>query len=137
MSTFEEFLSARLARIQEAGLLRSLRTLQSAQGPEVIVEGRRLHNFSSNDYLGLAADKRLRAAAGRALDESGSGTGASRLVCGNHAPDVVRLGAGYDLGHGGHADDLIAGGAGDDEGIGGKGDDDVCRTEKEAASCES
>jgi len=58
--------------------------MDSAQGPEVICAGRRLVNFSSNDYLGLANHPRLREAAAAALQEAGTGSGASRLVCGNH-----------------------------------------------------
>lgn len=81
---FDEFLSGELARIEAAGLRRSLRVLDSAQGPEVICDGRRVANFSSNDYLGLAGDPRLAEAAREALEEAGTGAGASRLVCGNH-----------------------------------------------------
>jgi 8-amino-7-oxononanoate synthase len=82
--SFDDFLSAELARIEAAGLRRSLRVLDSAQGPEVVCDGGRVVNFSSNDYLGLAGDPRLAAAAREALDEAGTGAGASRLVCGTH-----------------------------------------------------
>jgi 8-amino-7-oxononanoate synthase len=41
-------------------------------------------NFASNDYLGLAGDPRLVRATATALEESGTGTGASRLIVGNH-----------------------------------------------------
>lgn len=85
MSSLDAFLSARLAEIEGAGLRRSLRVLDSPQGAEVICDTRTLRNFSSNDYLGLAAHPRLRAAAAAALDGSGSGSGASRLICGTHA----------------------------------------------------
>lgn len=81
---FDQYLSAELRRIEEAGLLRSLRTLESPQGARVICNGRSLANFSSNDYLGLASHPRLREAARIALEEAGAGAGASRLVCGNH-----------------------------------------------------
>ncbi len=85
MSSLDAFLAARLAEIEAAGLRRTLRVLASPQGAEVVCDGRQLVNFSSNDYLGLAADPRLRAASAAALDEAGSGSGASRLICGNHA----------------------------------------------------
>ena len=52
---FDQFLTSELERIQNAGLRRSLRVLDSPQGPEVSCDGRLLANFSSNDYLGLAA----------------------------------------------------------------------------------
>ena len=41
------------------GLYRSRRVTDGAQGPELIVDGRRMLAFCSNDYLGLAADPRL------------------------------------------------------------------------------
>lgn len=81
---FHHFLSAELSRIEEAGLLRTLRTLDSPQGARVVCDGADLVNFSSNDYLGLARHPRLREAAQEALAETGAGSGASRLVCGNH-----------------------------------------------------
>ena len=82
---FEQFLTSSLEGIQKAGLRRTLRVLQSPQGPEVCSEGRSLANFSSNDYLGLAAHPTLRAAACQALAEAGFGSGASRLICGTHS----------------------------------------------------
>jgi len=56
---FQEQLQALRAR----SLHRKLREIGSAQGAEVEVVGERLINFSSNDYLGLANDPRLREAA--------------------------------------------------------------------------
>ena len=50
--------------------------------------GRELVNFSSNDYLGLAAEPFLKEAAKRAIDEFGVGAGASRLVCGTVSPHM-------------------------------------------------
>jgi 8-amino-7-oxononanoate synthase len=82
---FDQFLRIELERIENAGLRRTLRILDSSQGPEVSCDGRVLANFSSNDYLGLAAHPKLRKAAHDALDEAGSGAGASRLVCGTHS----------------------------------------------------
>ncbi len=62
--------------------------VDSAQGRVVRREGRELVNFSSNDYLGLAADQRLRDAAKAAIDEFGVGAGASRLISGTLRPVV-------------------------------------------------
>ncbi len=64
-------------------LRRTLRTVSSAQGREIILEGRKVLNFCSNDYLGLASDPRLVAAAEEVMKRRGFGAGASRLVCGN------------------------------------------------------
>lgn len=80
----DQFLQAELARIEAAGLKRSLRVLDSTQGPEVECDGRRVVNFSSNDYLGLAGDPRLIEAARAATAEAGAGSGASRLISGTH-----------------------------------------------------
>ena len=75
-----------LQRIAEAGLLRKLRTLESAQGSVVEINGRALINFSSNDYLGLSQNDELRAAMIEGVERFGVGSGASRLVCGNLKP---------------------------------------------------
>jgi len=72
-----------LEALGRQGLRRALEPLSSPQGPEVVVGEQRLVNFSSNDYLGLAADPRLARAAARALEARGTGAGASRLVVGD------------------------------------------------------
>jgi 8-amino-7-oxononanoate synthase len=77
---------AELAELRSRSLLRKLRELDSPQQPEMELTGRRLLNFSSNDYLGLATEPALREAAKQAIDEYGVGSGASRLVCGTLAP---------------------------------------------------
>ncbi len=82
---FDQFLTSQLEKIQNAGLRRSLRVVNSPQGSEILLEGRLVANFGSNDYLGLAAHPKLRDAAHEALDDAGSGAGASRLICGTHA----------------------------------------------------
>lgn len=74
-----------LAELDRAHLRRSRRVLSSAQAPHAVVDGRRVVNFSSNDYLGLAADPRLRAAAHASIDALGVGAGASPLVSGHMA----------------------------------------------------
>ena len=81
---FQEQLEALRARSLE----RKLREISSAQGPEVQIAGRRLINFSSNDYLGLAGDSRLCEAAIGAIREFGVGAGASRLVSGTQSPHL-------------------------------------------------
>ncbi len=79
-------LRAFLRRQREAGLYRSRRVVDSPQGREITIDGRRLLNFCSNDYLGLAADPRLAAAARGALDTWGTGAGAAHLVNGHFRP---------------------------------------------------
>ncbi len=77
-----------LAELRARSLLRKLRTLDSPQQPAMEFAGRKMVNFSSNDYLGLATEPSVRDAAKRAIDEYGVGAGASRLVCGTLTPHV-------------------------------------------------
>src|SRR4029079_8688974 len=74
-----------LPLIEEA-LHRELRTIESAQGPTVMLDGREVLLLCSNDYLGLAGDPRLREAAARAARDWGAGAGASQLVSGHMTP---------------------------------------------------
>lgn len=78
-----------LRAIADAGLERSLRVLESRTGTRASCGGRELAVFSSNDYLGLAGDPRVAAAAARAAGEWGAGTGGSRLVTGTQAPHAA------------------------------------------------
>lgn len=74
-----------LAALESAGLRRKLRSLTpSSAGAQVEWQGRPLLNFASNDYLGLSTREELKAAMAGAVEAYGVGSGASRLVCGNH-----------------------------------------------------
>ena len=86
MTDFDQELARRLADLRGQGLLRQLRRVDSPQTPRLQIEGRTFLNFSSNDYLGLAHEPALREAAKKAVDDFGSGSGASRLICGSLAP---------------------------------------------------
>jgi 8-amino-7-oxononanoate synthase len=79
----ENLFAEELEQLRVRALDRHLREISSAQGPEVEITGRRFINFSSNDYLGLANDPRLRDAAIAGINEFGVGSGASRLISGN------------------------------------------------------
>ena len=89
MNLFDDELSLRLAALREQGLYRELRRIESAQTPRIQFEGRNFLNFSSNDYLGLAAEPVLKAAAAQAIETFGAGSGASRLICGSLAPHHI------------------------------------------------
>ena len=71
--------------LAEQGLLRQRRLLETAQGAQVVVDGRAVLSFCSNDYLGLANHPDLAAAIVQALPAMGVGAGASHLVTGHHA----------------------------------------------------
>ena len=75
-----------LAALEASSLRRSLRQIDSPQGTVVRLEDRELVNFSSNDYLGLAGHERVKAAMVDGIGRYGSGSGASRLVCGTLRP---------------------------------------------------
>ena len=79
----DALLAPELAALQQKSLYRLRRILTGPQGPEIEADGRRLLNFSSNDYLGLASHPALTAAAKRGLDEYGLGSGAAHLVTGH------------------------------------------------------
>ena len=74
--------------LRSRSLLRRLREIESPVGPAMEFAGRKLINFSSNDYLGLAAEPVLREAAKAAIDQYGIGAGASRLICGTLSPHL-------------------------------------------------
>lgn len=72
-----------LAELSDRGLKRKIRTVEGSQSREITLDGRKVLNFCSNNYLGLADDPRLGAAAAASITAEGFGSGASRLVCGN------------------------------------------------------
>ncbi|HEX5106365.1 MAG TPA: 8-amino-7-oxononanoate synthase [Pirellulaceae bacterium] len=78
-----DWLDDALNDLDRRGLRRSLTARTGPQrGDKIEIGGQTLVNFGSNDYLGLAADPRVAAAAKRAIDEYGWGSGASPLVTG-------------------------------------------------------
>jgi 8-amino-7-oxononanoate synthase len=78
-------LAAELAMLDARGLKRHRRILESPQGAHVVVDGREVVAFGSNDYLGLAGDPRLAAAAREGAARYGVGAGASHLILGHAA----------------------------------------------------
>jgi len=74
-----------LASIQTSNLYRHRQVLNSPQGVEIEVAGKRYLNFSSNDYLGLANHPDLVATFRVAVNRYGVGSGAAHLVCGHSA----------------------------------------------------
>jgi len=76
-------LRTELGAIADQQLRRVRRLIDSPQGIEIRVDGESLLSFSSNDYLGLAADARVVAAFAEGLTRYGAGSGASHLVTGH------------------------------------------------------
>jgi 8-amino-7-oxononanoate synthase len=88
------WIDGELEKLDRAHLRRHRRNVTPLPGARCAVDGRELVNFASNDYLNLAADPRVVAAAQHALAESGAGSRASALVCGRtrwHAALEERL----------------------------------------------
>ena len=77
------FIQDELQALKSASLYRLLRSVAGDQGPTVMIDGRELLNFSSNNYLGLANHPALAKAAIDAIGRYGCGSGASRLISGN------------------------------------------------------
>ncbi len=80
--TFRVLVEGELAALKEQGLYRTLRVLDGEQRPRSVIDGRRVINLSSNNYLGLTTHPRLREAAKQAIDEWGVGSGAVRTIIG-------------------------------------------------------
>ena len=84
MSALDEFARRKLDEAEARALRRSLAATSHEPGQRVRRNGRQLVSFCANDYLGLAQHPALKAAASRAIESHGAGSGASRLVTGNH-----------------------------------------------------
>ena len=81
--TLQAFLRGQIETLHDQHLYKPLLSLESAPGARVTVDGRSMINLSSNNYLGLANDARLKAAAIRAVEQWGAGAGAVRPIIGN------------------------------------------------------
>jgi len=77
-----DFLKEELESLQETGLFNPIRTIDGPQGAYFTVDGRRMLNLCSNNYLGFANLPELREAAHRAIDVYGVGPGAVRSISG-------------------------------------------------------
>lgn len=82
MSNKLKWIDEELASLKDSGLYNEIRTLSSPQGAWLVVDGKQVLNFCSNNYLGLANHPRLVTAAKNAMDNSGVGPGAVRTIAG-------------------------------------------------------
>lgn len=82
MAIEKRFITEELARLKAEGLYTRIRTIESAQGPWVTIEGRRRLNLCSNNYLGLCSDPRLCEKSRAMIDAYGVGPGAVRTIAG-------------------------------------------------------
>jgi glycine C-acetyltransferase len=80
--SFLDHLKGTLAAIEAEGLMKRERLIEGAQGARVQVGGRSMLNLCANNYLGLADDPRLVAAARAAMHSHGYGMASVRFICG-------------------------------------------------------
>ncbi len=85
MTDLDISLGAELEQLRAEGRFRPLVVLDSPQDAEVVIEGRRLINLSSNNYLGLNTHPRLKEAAIEAVRVWGAGSGAVRTIAGTQS----------------------------------------------------
>ena len=71
--------------MKQKGLYTPVRVLESPQGPWITIDGKKVLNFCSNNYLGFAQNKRIANAAVKAIKKYGMGAGAVRPISGNTA----------------------------------------------------
>ena len=79
-----DFIENELIKREENHLLRRLKRVTPLSGVEIEIDGKRMLNFCSNDYLGLYNHPLLKKRAKEFIDRYGAGSTASRLVCGNY-----------------------------------------------------
>jgi glycine C-acetyltransferase len=77
-----QWIEDEIQQLHEAGLYNHIRTLGSPQGARLIVDGKHVLNFCSNNYLGLANHSRLLQAARVAMEQYGVGPAAVRSIAG-------------------------------------------------------
>ncbi len=82
MSHKLQWIEDELQSLHDGGLYNHIRSLGSAQGAWLVVDGKKVLNFCSNNYLGLANHPRITAAATKAIQTYGVGPGAVRTIAG-------------------------------------------------------
>jgi glycine C-acetyltransferase len=80
--SFVERIASELEEIKASGLFKTERIIESAQGAEIMVGGKKVLNFCANNYLGLSSHPKVIEAAHRAIDHRGYGMSSVRFICG-------------------------------------------------------
>lgn len=78
-----DFLKEKIGELKEQGIYRKLPVLETPNEAEVILNGKKVINLSSNNYLGFANHPRLKKASIEAIEKYGVGSGAVRTIVGN------------------------------------------------------
>ncbi len=77
-----DFITEELDKLKEAGLIVNIRTIEGAQGAWIIIDGKKVLNLSSNNYLGFANNPQLKSASQKAIEAYGVGPAAVRTIAG-------------------------------------------------------
>ncbi|MBP7867178.1 MAG: glycine C-acetyltransferase [Acidobacteria bacterium] len=78
----KDFLAEELRKLEEQKLYKHERVIESPQGAEIVVKGRKCLNFCANNYLGLSSHPELIKAAHEGIDHRGYGLSSVRFICG-------------------------------------------------------
>jgi len=79
-----DFLGDELKTIKDSGLYANMRVVQSAQNAWLVVDGAKVLNLCSNNYLGLANNPIIKEKVKQTIDQFGIGSGGSRLISGTN-----------------------------------------------------
>ncbi len=81
-NSMKEYLRGELKQLEDKNLYKHERIIESPQGPEIIVKGKKVLNFCANNYLGLSSHPLLIEAAHKGIDSRGFGLSSVRFICG-------------------------------------------------------
>jgi glycine C-acetyltransferase len=81
-NSFSSRIATEVEEIRAAGLFKQERIISSEQGAEIVVNGKTVLNFCSNNYLGLSSHPKVIEAAKKEIDERGYGLSSVRFICG-------------------------------------------------------
>ncbi|MBS1772894.1 MAG: glycine C-acetyltransferase [Bacteroidetes bacterium] len=81
-TSFYKRLQTELQEIQDAGIYKKERIIESVQGAEIVVNGKKVLNFCANNYLGLSSHPKVIEAAHKTIDSRGYGMSSVRFICG-------------------------------------------------------
>src|SRR6201986_4445110 len=81
-NSFYTRIQSEIEEIKDNGLFKSERRIESPQGAEILVNGKKVLNFCANNYLGLSSHPKVIAAAHQAVDSRGYGMSSVRFICG-------------------------------------------------------
>ena len=80
--TLVQRIKSELEEVRSAGLFKTERIIESPQGPEIIVNGKKVLNFCANNYLGLSSHPKVLEAAKKYIEKRGYGMSSVRFICG-------------------------------------------------------